>query len=294
MATRPIPYESLAPAVDPVAYLRSLGLEPFEWQVEALKPADRLLLLCARQSGKTTIVAGKAGHRVRYSRNSENLIVCPAQDQSKQVMQRFEEFTLLDRSLPSPEIDSVFEKFWRAKRNRVLALPGSERSVRGYSDPDIIIADEAARIDDGTYIAFRPWMTGGKSQLIAMTTPYGKRGWFHKAWESSRRWKKILVRVRWDVHNGRLIDAMPEDEFRDYWAQKGVLAYYSPRHTRAWCEEELEENGEWAFRQEYCCEFMDLNDQWISDADIRAAFVDDEEPIETPDDIFADEEAITI
>ena len=271
----------LLPAVDPAAYIESLGFTPFDWQIEALGQHDRLMLLCARQSGKSTVIGGKVAHKVRFRRKTEHLIVTPSKDQSKIVMQRFDEFCQSDDRLPSPDsADSVFEKSWRSTKNKVQALPGSERSVRGYADPATVIADEAAQIQDSTYIAFRPWLTGGKSELIAMTTPFGKRGWFYKAWENSSRWHKILVRVAWEPRNGRLVPAMPEDEYKDYWKERGVSAYYSPRHTREWLEEELEEMGEWSFRQEYCCEFMDTNDAWFGHEEILDAFTSDEEPID--------------
>lgn len=286
--------ESLKPLTNPVSYLRGLGFEPFEWQVDALNPSlDRVLLLCARQSGKSTVVGGKVAHKIRYRRRSENLIVTPSKDQSKIVMQRFQEFTDQDDELPESDTDSIFEQAWKKRKNRVLALPGSERSVRGYADPETIIADEAAQIEDRTYIAFRPWMTGGKSELIAMSTPFGKRGWFWRAWEHSSRWHKILVRVRWDVRNGKLIDTMPEDEFKAYWKEKGVNAYYSPRHTKSWCEEELEEIGEWAFRQEYCCEFMDTDAAWFSYDEILDAF-QNLEPLEREEDLYGEVEAMQL
>ncbi len=287
-------FEIVMPAIDPAAYLESIGLPPYDWQREALDPTiDRLLLLCARQSGKSTIVAGKVGWKTKYRTRSENLIVCPAKDQSKLVMQKFEEFIDADPEIPVSDSDSVFEKYWGSTKNRVLALPGSERSVRGYSDPETIIADEASRILDSTYRAFRPWMTGGKSEMIAMTTPFGKRGWFYEAWEKSSRWRKILVRVAWEPYNGRLVPAMPEDEYRDYWRERGVSAYYSPRHTKEWLQEELSEIGEWSFRQEYCCEFMDTNDAWFTHEMIMDALVDGD-PIENDSDIYVEGEAITV
>jgi hypothetical protein len=253
------------------------------------------MLLCARQAGKSTVIGGKIAHKVRFRRRVENLIVTPSKDQSKIVMQRFEEFTDADTKIPLPDrSDSVFEKSWKRSRNRVLALPGTERSVRGYADPDTIVADEAAQILDTTYRAFRPWMTGGKSELIAMSTPFGKRGWFYEAWRKSTRWHKILVRVAWDVKNGKVVPAMPEDEFRDFWEERGISAYYSPRHTKEWCQEELEEIGEWAFRQEYCCEFMDVNDAWFNHDDIMAAFSDNIKPIGDESELTADIEELLV
>ena len=247
----------------PTEYIRGLGFDPFEWQAEVFEPeelpaeGDRVALLCCRQAGKSTVVSGDTLHISRFQQRSRSLIICPAQDQSKEVMKKVEDFMYLDEHLPATKHDNTFEKEF-VTGSRIIALPGTERSVRGYSSPALIFFDEAARVLDTTYKAARPMLTACAGAIIAATTPWGKRGWFYRLWVNPKsKWRKILVRVRWDEHNGHLVEHMPEDEFKAYWAERGVSAYYSPRHSKAWCEEELGAHGPVSYKQEYCCEFLE-------------------------------------
>lgn len=259
----------------PEDYIRSLGLEPFDWQIEALSPvneADRLLLLAARQSGKTTIVAGGTGHTAKYTENALNLILCPSRDQSAEVMEKVAVNMSRDR-----ELTAMLTRDGRTAKeysnfSRIVALPGTERSVRGYSAPRRIILDEAARLLDATYMAVRPMMTGVETDLLAMTTAFGKRGWFYRAWTTSKNWRKIMIRVPWDPVNGKLVPAMPEDEYRDLWRELGISSYYSSRHNKRQLQEDLDEMGDVWFRQEYCCEFLEDGGSLFSYDDIMAAF----------------------
>ena len=274
-----------------------MGLEPFDWQIDALSPvdtADRLLLLAARQSGKSTIVAGSTQHTAKYTPEALNLIICPAKDQSGEVMEKITVGISRDQELMDDLLrDGVFMKEFR-NMSRIIALPGTERSVRGYSAPRTIILDEAARVLDPTYMAVRPMMTGTKTNMIAMTTPFGKRGWFYRAWTTSKNWRKIMVRIPWDPIDGSLVDSMPEDEYKAYWAELGINAYYSPRHSKKQLQEDLDEMGDVWFRQEYCCEFLEEGGSLFSYADIIAAFeyeVDQDEAVQKIYEMLEDEQA---
>jgi hypothetical protein len=243
--------------MSPVGYLRSLGQEPFAWQREALNPRiRRMLLMCARQAGKSTTVAGKALWKAKNYPYSLILIFSPTERQSKEVMKKIEILMALDETVKLRN-DNAYEKQLE-NYSRIIALPGSEKSTRGYSGPTMIIIDEAAYVLDETYRAVRPMMTDADTELIMMTTPWGKRGFFFEAWESNRRWKKIMVRTPADIRGGRLVPpVLSEEEFREEMARRGISGYYSPRHKWEWIAEEFEEHGELSFRQEYLLEFID-------------------------------------
>src|SRR5258707_13450708 len=66
--------------------------------------------------------------------------------------------------------------------SRILALPGTERTIRGYAGVDLVIIDEAARTDEELPAAVRPMVGTVGGHLIALTTPGGKRGWFYEGW----------------------------------------------------------------------------------------------------------------
>jgi hypothetical protein len=63
--------DSLATALDPSLLMADLGLDPDPWQRGILRlTADRLLMLCSRQAGKSTTTASLALHTATYTRRS--------------------------------------------------------------------------------------------------------------------------------------------------------------------------------------------------------------------------------
>jgi len=111
--------------------------------------------------------------------------------------------------------------------SRIVGLPESERTVRGFSAVSLLLVDEAARVDDELYRAVRPMLAVSQGRLWLMSTPYGKRGFFWEAWARS-----------------------PAD-----WLRVKVPATECERIPRKFLEEERAEMGERWFRQEYLCEF---------------------------------------
>ncbi len=71
-------------ALSPVELAKRCGLTPDKWQQEVLESTARqVILLCSRQSGKSTISALLALHTALYSPNSLTLVVAPAMRQSR-------------------------------------------------------------------------------------------------------------------------------------------------------------------------------------------------------------------
>lgn len=115
--------------------------------------------------------------------------------------------------------------FTLANGSRVLSLPGSAETIRGFSAPSLIIEDEAAFVDDGLYRSVRLMLAISGGRLILMSTPYGKRGHFYEAWRD---------------------DAEP-------WERIAVTAADCPRIAPGFLAAERAAIGEWWFRQEYGC-----------------------------------------
>lgn len=278
---------SMASSIDPATYIEKLWkTEVYDWQREALDPGiKRLLLLCARQSGKSTIVAGKAAHTAKYKPGSLIIIVSASEKQAKETMGKVEDFIAMDHDLQISGHDSESEKEF-ANGSRILVLAGTVKSVKGYSRPSLIILDEAAYIEDATYFAIRPMLTGNPDAVVAiLSTPWGKQGFFYRAWNEGTKWHKIFVRPPFTLQgNNKIIPYIRENTFRDNWARRNVSAYFSPRHTLDHLEEELEEIGAIWWRQEYECEFVDNINAVFATDDIDSAFTDDIKPL------FADHE----
>jgi len=76
--------------------------------------------------------------------------------------------------------------------SRIVGLPGSERTVRGFSAVDLLLVDEASRVEDDLYKAVRPMLAVKDGDLWLMSTPHGKRGFFHQEWEyGGEVWRRV-------------------------------------------------------------------------------------------------------
>ncbi|MFN2489875.1 MAG: hypothetical protein ABR529_09095 [Actinomycetota bacterium] len=76
-------HTDLALALDPAQLARDVGLTPDPWQEDFLRSAStRQLVLCSRQSGKTTMSAIRAVHTALYAPGSLTLLVNPSERQS--------------------------------------------------------------------------------------------------------------------------------------------------------------------------------------------------------------------
>lgn len=168
--------------------------------------------------------------------------------QSQELMLKFEDFLEL---LPIKAIDSDTKLSKRfANGSRVVALPGSEDTIRGISAVTLFIEDEASRVPDALYNSIRPMLAVSNGRLILMSTPFGKRGHFFKVWT----------------------------EGGPQWERYEVAAEKCPRISAEFLDEERRENP-W-FEQEYHCAFMETEDQLFSYDNIIDSFVSDIKPLE--------------
>ena len=212
---------------DPCLILKARGIEPDPWQVDLLRsPTNRLLLNCSRQVGKTTTVGTLALHQALVVPNRPVVLLAPSLRQSKE---------LFHQVLAGYEVihSNVYIKSSTKDRidfdngSRVLALPGREATIRGIGGVSLLVIDEAARVEDALYKSVRPMIAASEGKIISLSTPYGKRGWFHAEWTGSNPWTRISVP----------------------WTE-------CPRIRPDFIAEETQSLGERWVRQEYGCEFL--------------------------------------
>jgi hypothetical protein len=173
--------------------MRSLGLVPDPWQIEVLQTRHpRLLLNCARQSGKSTVVAVLALVEAICTPGTKVLLLSRSHRQSTEL---FRIVTGLFRRLKSPLLKRQTQhELELVTFSRVVCLPCREDTIRGYSDINILVIDEAARVPDDLYRAVRPMLAVSRGRLICLSTPYGKRGFFYDAWaRGGDDWHRIEV-----------------------------------------------------------------------------------------------------
>jgi hypothetical protein len=135
-------------AVDPVVWAIEAGFEPDPWQADVLRSeASRIALNCARQSGKSTVAAAVALHGVLYEPNSLSIMLSPTLRQSSELFRKALGFYAATGRAVEAESETKLA-LELENGSRLISLPGSEASVRGYSKVRRLIVDEASRVPD--------------------------------------------------------------------------------------------------------------------------------------------------
>jgi len=230
--------DDLLYALDPVIWCREiLGLKPDPWQAQLLRSrSKRIILNCSRQSGKSTICAALGLHESIYRRPSFGMAIAPSQDQSGELMMKFDEFRQ-GVELTSEYLDTdtkLAVKF--ANGNRFIARPGSAKTSRGKSAVTLLLEDEAAWVDDLLKRSVSPMLAVSGGRYIMMSTPFGKRGHFFETWTKAKGWEQYKIN-----------------------------AHQCPRISKEFLQQELDDGMPIQFwNQEYFNEFTDTENQLFS------------------------------
>jgi len=241
----------LALALDPVRLAERAGIVPDAWQARVLRShSPRLLLNACRQSGKSTITAAVAVHTAVYEAGALVLLVSPTLRQSGELFKKaLAVYRALDRPVPAASETAL--TLTLENGSRIVSLPGKEGTVRGFSGAALIAIDEASRVPDDLYLALRPMLAVSGGRLIALSTPWGKRGFWHGEWT----------------------------EGGDVWQRFEVPATSCPRIPAAFLEEERRSMGPLFFASEYECQFVETEDQLFAYDDIAVAITDEVLPL---------------
>lgn len=201
-------------------------------------------MLASRQVGKSETSAAVALHTVLTRPGSLVLITAPSQRQAVECFRKAaDRYEALGRPVAG-KVNATFMEL--ANRSRLIAVPGSERTIRGFSAVNLLVIDEAARVPDSLLAGVRPMLAVSRGRLLACTTAFGARGWFHEAFTGS-----------------------------DPWFRLKVPATMCPRISAADLERERKALGERYFKQEFMCSFEDAVGQVFSTEDILGAASDE-------------------
>ena len=109
------------------------------------------------------------------------LILAPAERQAKELFSKMVvSYRTLDHVIPTASCRNLGMEL--SNGSRIEALPGTEKTIRGFSGVDLLIVDEAARVADELYYAVRPMLAVSGGRLLMLSTPFGKRGVFYEEW----------------------------------------------------------------------------------------------------------------
>ncbi|HMF20030.1 MAG TPA: terminase family protein [Gemmataceae bacterium] len=212
-----------------IGLMRKLHMEPDPWQIEVLEENyQHLLLNCCRQAGKSTVVALLGLSHALFHHGSIVLLISRSFRQSSELFRLVKDF-YFRLGEPYRERRTAAELQFK-NHSRIVCLPCSEHTIRGYSGVSLILLDEAAVVPDDLYRAVRPMLAASGGRMICLSTPRGKRGFFYNAWvHGGADWKRIEVPA-------------------------SKISRLKPEHL----EKDRRAMGESCFRQEYCCSFETL------------------------------------
>lgn len=240
-----------APRRSAVDLAAELGIALDPWQREALETRRHdMLLLVTRQGGKGMVACLLALEKLISDSGSTTVSVAPSERQSKLLLKRIRRYYRMLSNVP-PVIAESQTTLELRNGSEMLALPGSEETIRGIAAVDLLIVDEGSLVPDDLYAAVTPMLATTNGRTVAMTTPRGKRGWFYQEYTTGG----------------------------DGWHRAKVTAHEIPRISPAWLENQRAKIGEWFFRQEYLVEFLEADDALFSYEDIHAAVRDDVAPL---------------
>jgi hypothetical protein len=257
----------------------ALGIVADPWQRELIESTGaQTLVLASRQTGKSSASAACALTEALLNPPAEVLVISRAQRQSAEVLRKCRDFyyglkgeRIRRRhwrpTSVAPEVEAVKLRGIREDEeaisdaqlsmeftngSRIISLPGSPDTIVGFSAISLLILDEAARIKDDLYALVRPMLAVSGGRLIALSTPFGRRGWFHAAW------------TRCDEARLR---GLPEP-----WLRFRITAEQCPRISAEFLAEERLAIGDRWFRQEYLVDFVETIDSVFAHEDsIRPA-----------------------
>lgn len=237
--------DDLKLALDPVEFAKMLDITPDPWQEQVLRwTGKKLLLNCSRQSGKSLVSSLLATHRIIYQPGALVLIISPSQRQSGLIFKTISD--LLKRLPVAVEMTEENRLSLTLKNgSRLVSLPSSESTVRGYSGASLIVIDEASRVPDGLYFsALTPMVAVSGGQILILSTPAGCRGFFYEAYLG--------------------------DEFE----KLTVTAENCPRIDADWLQQQRDIVGDFVWKTEYFCEFMQNEDSLFTIEQINDCFTD--------------------
>ena len=239
----------LALALDPALVMARSGLDPDPWQAGVMRSsARRMLLLCTRQAGKSTVSAATALHQALMLPSALVLLLSPSLRQSQELFRKVLSFVSALGDVPIGSESAL--RLELKNGSRIVSLPGTEETVRGYSGVSLLVIDEAARVPDELYVAVRPMLAVSGGRLVALSTPFGRRGWFHREWAEGEGWERVRV-----------------------------TANDCSRISAEFLTQERASLGDWAYRQEYDCEFVETEDAAFGHDLVRSALTHDVPPL---------------
>jgi hypothetical protein len=163
-------------------------------------------------------------------------------------------------TLPAASRDTVLELALE-NGSRIVGIPSREETVRGFSAITLLIVDEASRVPDDFFAQCGAYLAVSKGSTLALSTPFGQRGWFWNLFAGMGSMDCDWQRIRITASGCEHADHMCEP----------CKAVSTVRITDQWLAAERRRIGERWWMQEYMADFSEAAGAVFSGASIRQA-----------------------
>lgn len=183
------------------------------WQLEVLNYKGNKILCTGRQVGKTTICAKDAGDWAVKHPNSTILMIAPTERQAGILFEATLNYLLQNfkSSIKTPFHTNVTKTKINFKNGtRILCLPCGEKGtgIRGYTIHRLYI-DEASRVPPDVFDAVTPSLITTAGDIILLSTPFGRKGFFWECWNSPN-YKKFYANTEDVIRNREISETWTE------------------------------------------------------------------------------------
>ncbi len=162
------------------------------WQKEVLEEEGNIVLRSGRQVGKSTVISQKAAQFALKHPNTTTLIIASVERQAFYIFLMV--INYVKDNHPKQIKGRPTMTFMQLKNGAIIrCLPAGDTgySIRGYT-VNMLIADEAAFINDLVWQAVTPMLATTKGTQILLSTPFGKDNYFAKCFKDDN-FKKFHV-----------------------------------------------------------------------------------------------------
>lgn len=184
---------------------------PDPWQEDLLtRRPSRCMVVSSRQLGKSQTVAALALHRAASRADETVLVVCRSLQQATLLLRKAAaSIPWLGPAAAGVVVTATETRF--PNGSRMVCLPGTGNSARGYS-ATLLILDEAAFADEDLWAALWPTVTATGGDVLLISSPGAPVGWFYDLWsadgtDSWVRIKAVATEIPRIAKSGRLEEA---------------------------------------------------------------------------------------
>lgn len=157
-----------------------------DWQKQVVETKGNLCLRSGRQVGKSTVISIKAGEYAVNNPAKTILVIASVERQARLLFDKILNYIYENhkKNIKRGKDRPTKHKIVLTNGSVIHCLPTGldGYGIRGYT-VNLLIADEAAFIPEEVWTAVTPMLAVTRGNIILLSTPCGKEGYFYRAFE---------------------------------------------------------------------------------------------------------------